>query len=160
MRVRASRQPKTYIGLFIQATLLNQPEERRRLIKQLNNGQPGWNRDEPAVAEAAFELALKHMFPADVNVRNITLFVADLLTRLKGIGPLGQLEIEAVIRSGLGDPDVVVDNIPLSMMFNIHGAVTGKIVIDLKLKDSEINELVVAAEKLAFERGWKPPLIS
>lgn len=160
MRVRSPRQPKTYIGLFIQATLLDQPEERRRLIKQLNNGKPGWNRDEPAVAEAAFELTLKHMFPADVDVRDITPFVSDLLTRLKGIGSLGQLEIEAVIRRGLGDSDVVIDNITPSMMFNIHGAVTGKIVIDLKLKDAEINQLVMDAEKLAFERGWKPPLVS
>jgi hypothetical protein len=158
MSARSSPKPRTYIGLFIQASLLRQREERQRLIGKLNAGRPGWNDDEPAVAEAAFELALRRLYPADADVRALTPFVSDLRARVSSVASLDQLETEALIRKALGDPDVVTSGISQMNAFNIYGGVTQKIIIDNGFSESEIAELVTNAEILAFKRGWSPPL--
>ena len=152
------RQPQTHAGLFIRASLLNQEKEKQRLIGRLNGGKPGWNDDEPAVFQAAFELALQVMFPAGADVRDITHFVADLRSRLSQGSAPGQLEAEALMRRAMGDSDVVISGISRMDAFKIYSGVTHKIVFDLHLSEPDVNRLVVDAEKLAFDRGRQPPL--
>ncbi len=63
-RGRASswRQPRTTAGLWLRAGVFGDRDSRMRLSKRLNGGKPGWNEDEPAVAEAACELAVGRLF--------------------------------------------------------------------------------------------------
>ena len=66
MRLRSGQEvpagPSTVVGKFLRAALLDQRELRRQLTTTLNNGKPGWNGDEPAVVEAACEIAVREYF--------------------------------------------------------------------------------------------------
>jgi len=85
------------------AALTGQPELRERLRPALNGGRDGWNDDEPAVVQAACELAVRRYFFPGYDVRQVTAFVSDLCQATAG-GPtsLDLLEAEAVIRVALG----------------------------------------------------------
>ena len=75
---QAGARPRTYVGQWLLAGMLDQRTERQRLGRMLNNGRSGWNHDEPAVVGFAFEMAVRRLFPESVNVREITLFVEEL----------------------------------------------------------------------------------
>lgn len=56
--------PRTYVGRWLLALLMHDPELREQLRSTLNGGkETGWNDDEPAVIEAACELAFRLFFP-------------------------------------------------------------------------------------------------
>jgi hypothetical protein len=86
---RAAALPRTYIGRWMLASMLDQRELRDRLTATLNGGsRVGWNDDEPAVVEAASELMLRRYYgpdgPDDVAVTWIAALVETgslLLTR-------------------------------------------------------------------------------
>lgn len=59
--------PSTAVGVWLRASLLDQRELRRKLTTTLNNGKPGWNDDEPAVVEAACEIAVREFFGEDTT---------------------------------------------------------------------------------------------
>ena len=61
----------------------------RLLNPALNKGKPGWNDDEPAVAEATCELAVREYFGGDYDVRAITSFVSVMRFRIHSVAPLG-----------------------------------------------------------------------
>ena len=113
----------------MRAGLLGQTELRKRLEDQLNGGEDGWNYDEPAVVEAACELAVRDFFPPDVDVREITqiaLAMQAASTRLPGA-----LKIAAVIRAALGNADVGIDDINPPQLMHIRAAVVGYLFINL-----------------------------
>jgi hypothetical protein len=58
-----SALPRTYVGRSLRAAMLDQQDERDRLVATLNHGSAiGWNDDEPAVVEAAGELVMRCLF--------------------------------------------------------------------------------------------------
>jgi hypothetical protein len=150
--------PRTCIGQWMQAVMLDRQEERRRLAKMTNNGKPGWNRDEPAVVEIAFQLVVRRLFDEPVDVRQITALVRDMRSRIHSTAPPDQLEAEALIRASLGDQDVVVGDISSGKKLLVHITVLGYAVRNLALGEDDIRQLILESEQLAFERGWKPPL--
>lgn len=151
--------PRTYMGQWLRALLLRQTELRERLQPKLNGGrETGWNDDEPAVAEAACELAVGRFFGTSYDVRAITAFVA-LLREATGNDPkYDQLKTEAVIRLALGDRDVDTTGITAGQKYLIRLAVLTLAYGKLRLSEAEVDELVTDAEKIAVERGWNPPL--
>ena len=50
--------PRTYVGRWPRAAMVDQREERDQFVATLYLGVAGLNDDEPAVVEAAAELAL------------------------------------------------------------------------------------------------------
>lgn len=154
-------QPRTVMGLWLRALLLRYAEARKRLSPQLNGGNLGFNRDEAAVAQAACELAVRRLWGSDYDVRDITAAVsfmreADLE---KGHAPpSGQLEMEAVIRAALGEPEVDLSGIPRPMAWGIQIVAMGYAVRVLAMAEPEVDQLLVEAERIAFERGRHPPL--
>jgi hypothetical protein len=62
----AAPEPRTVVGRWLLAGLLNQRGERDRLLPMLNGGQSGWNYDEPGTVEAACEIAVRRYFPRGV----------------------------------------------------------------------------------------------
>lgn len=55
-KVKATPLPRTLVGQWLLAAVLEQRDLRDRLVKSLNGGQGGWNNDEPAVIAAACQL--------------------------------------------------------------------------------------------------------
>jgi hypothetical protein len=150
--------PSTVVGAWLRATLLDQRELARRLNSALNNGKPGWNDDEPAVVEAMCELAVREYFGGDYDVRAITLFVSGMRSRIHSVAPPGQLETEALIRSALGETDVVTDDIKPLQRYVIRGSVLGLARILLGWDEATVDQRIVEGERVAFARGWNPPL--
>lgn len=151
--------PRTYIGQWMRANQLNQLELRDELAGKLNGGNTsGWNYDELAVVEVAFQMAAHRLFRTDADVRNISAYVADLRRRITTATPPGQLEAEALIRAALGDQDVVINGISTLDGFTAQAAVFVDIALRLGLDEAAIERLIARAEKIAVERGWHPPL--
>lgn len=137
---------------------MRQPELREQLGLTLNGGKTGWNDDEPAVVEAACELAVRRFFPQDYDVRAITAFVSELRAATGNDPPVEQLKTEAVIRSALGEADVATGDITPGQKYLMRGRVTGLAVGKLGLNEAGIDQLITDAERVAFGRGWRPPL--
>ena len=108
--------------------------------------------------EAACEIAVRRYFRRDADVREITAFVSEFRARIHSTKPPGQLEAEALVRMALGDPDVVVDDISFTDTFNTQAGVTLLVILKLGLDSPEVRQLVIDGERLAFRRGWNPPL--
>lgn len=152
-------QPRTHVGRWLMAGLLNQPAERERLALKLFNGVKGsWNFDEPAVVIIISERAVSRLFPQPVDVREVTEFVMKLRSMIHSTEPPNQLKAEALIRYALGDRDVDISGIKPGEMFSILGIVLGVVVHKLGITREEIRKMVLDGENTAFEQGWKPPL--
>lgn len=163
MRFRSQQQsppkPRTLIGQWLRASVVEDLETRRRLGRKLNGGADGWNDDEPAVVEAACELAVHQFFGSSYDVRAVTNFVSEVRGRVQGSQtPINQLETEAVIRSGLGERDVDISDLRRMSLLNIRTIAFVRICIKLALDKQAVDQLIAEAEHVAFDRGWNPPL--
>jgi hypothetical protein len=69
--------PRTCVGRWLCAGLRGESKDYNRLAHTLNRGQKGWNDDEPAVVEAACEMAVRRFFAAILNPA-----IADVLERI------------------------------------------------------------------------------
>jgi hypothetical protein len=148
--------PYTTVGLWLRALLRGDSEDYRRLVHKLNRGAKGWNDDEPAVVEAACQLAVREFFESRPSV-TIEAFVADMCKRIsKERTPPRQEDMEAVIRSAQGNTRVPGD-IRRSELLSIRMAVTGNITDILRFDAEQIDLLVSQAESVAVERGYHPP---
>jgi hypothetical protein len=148
------------MGMWLRALLLHDAETRKWLSRQLNGGKLGFNRDEAAVVQAACELAVQRLWGSDYDVGEITAAVsfmreADLEN---GKNRYGQLEMEAVIRAALGETATDLSGIPRPLAFEIQIVSTGYAVRMLALAEADVTQLLVEGERIAFERGWHPPL--
>jgi hypothetical protein len=162
-RFRSKREtpgagPSTVVGRWLRAALLDQRELRRQLTTTLNYGKPGWNDDEPAVVEALCEIAVREYFGSDYEEQAITSFVSQMRSRIHSVEPPEQLATEAVIRSSLGEADVFADDIKSGRKYVIQISVLGQARIWLGWDEATVDQRIVEAERVAFERGWKPPL--
>ncbi|MBO0806844.1 MAG: hypothetical protein J2P32_00880 [Actinobacteria bacterium] len=138
---------------------MRDPELREQLRSTLNGGKKtGWNDDEPAVIEAGCELAVRLFFPEDYDIRTITAFVSELRVATGNYPPLDQLKGEAIIRSALGEADVVIGDLTPAQKLNMRIAVTALVTGKLGLDEAAIDQLIADSERIAFDRGWHPPL--
>jgi hypothetical protein len=142
----------------MRAALLRQHELRDELRPALNNGHKGWNDDEPAVVQAAGEIILRQYFGAGYDVRAVTDFVSELREAANNNGQLPRLKTEAVIRGALGETDVDTSGISSSEKLNVYFLSTVLARGKLKISDRDVDELIAEAERVAFGRGWHPPL--
>ena len=157
---RSAALPRTSVGRWLRAALMRQPALREQLRPTLNGGKPGWNDDEPAVVEAACELAVRRYFTQEYDVRAVADFVAELRLAAGNEPPLDQLRTEAVIRSALGEGDVVTDDITAGQQFHMRVAVIALLTFRLRLDEAAIDKLINDSERIAFERGWHPALVA
>jgi hypothetical protein len=155
---RRSALPRTVVGRWLRAALLHDTELRRQLQKMLNEGKRGWNDDEPAVVEAACELIAGQYFGVSHDVRDITEVVTEMRAQMKDKEQLDHLKAEALIRAALGEADVSVTDISTKEKFYAGSLVVGFLAAQLELDEAGIGRLVREAERIAFDRGWHPPL--
>jgi hypothetical protein len=158
-RLVSPGMPRTNVGRWLRAMLLRQPELRDRLRAELNEGKrKGWNDDEPAVVEAACELAVGRFFGTSYDVRAITEFVAVLREAAAHDPRYDQLKTESVICAALGEKDVDLEGITPGQKYLMRCAVVTLVCGKLRLSEADVDQLITDAEKIAFKRGWKPPL--
>jgi hypothetical protein len=151
--------PHTLVGLWLRASLRGDKEDYTRRGPTLNRGEKGWNKDEPAVVEAACQIAVRQYFSAYHHV-TIDVFVADMRRRISagGVTPSHQEDMEAVIRAALDDTADVPPAIKPAELFRIRAAVTVTITDILKLDTQAIDQFVAEAERIAIARGYSPPM--
>jgi hypothetical protein len=53
---------------------------------------------------------------------------------------------------------VVISDIGRENIFNAYVAILGYTVKKLALNEDDIRKLIIESERIAFEKGWKPPL--
>lgn len=87
----------------------------------------------PGVVEAVCVLAAHRVFPAGPDAEAITAFDSSIRSRIHRTTPPGQHETEALIRAALGDPDVVIRNIPSLEVFQPQAAVAAAACVKLGL---------------------------
>jgi hypothetical protein len=156
---RQATQPRTVVGRWLSAGVLDDADARTCLGHQLNGGVRGWNDDEPAVVEAACEIAVRKYFGPDPAPEAIAAFVSELHRRVKDSrSPLERHSAEAVVWWALGKRDCEIDGLKRVALFNARGLTAVQICIWLQLDSSDVEELISDAEVIAFERGWNPPL--
>jgi hypothetical protein len=161
----ASGGPRTTVGLWLRAGWRGDHEDHQRLVRQLNRGEKGWNADEPAVVEAACQLAVRRFFGAyrdrdTGTLVSIAEFVRDMRERIgKQRTPPSQEDMEVVIRAALDDSVAVPAHIRRGELLNIRGAVAFNIVISIMELDAQaLDRFIAEAEELAMARGYQPPL--
>jgi hypothetical protein len=151
-------RPRTNVGLWLRAGLRSDREDYTRLGGTLNRGEKGWNEDEPAVVEAACQMAARQYFSSYRHV-TIDVFVADMRRRISNGGtPPRQEDMEAVIRAALDDTADVAPVIKPAELFRIRAAVTVNIADILKFDAQAIDQFVAEAECIAIARGYSPPM--
>src|SRR5262245_40109716 len=159
--------PRTMIGRWFRAMSLGMTEERDRLARQLNGGEPGWNDDEAAVIQAISELAARRHFGPNASADQIAVTAAQVVeaerrgadARGRGGSLPDKTYVHAVIRYDTGNRPAGSDNIRPSVALHIRGAFISFIIAKLDIM-FELDQLIRDAEARAFERGLSPPLIA
>jgi hypothetical protein len=54
--------------------------------------------------------------------------------------------------------DVDISGISADVAYEVQGAVTAFIALTTGFTESQIDELITEAERMAFAHGWNPPL--
>jgi len=150
-------RPRTYVGQFLRAMFLRQKELRGELQRKLNYGKPGWNDDEPAVVELAFKSILRLFLGEDYDAHDIGEFLD--LVEYVAAPPIDRSMAENLIREAMGEPGVEENNTPPQQRYLLQVLMAGLASLHLELGESAVDEIITDSERLAFERGWKPPLI-
>jgi len=154
--------PRTVIGAYLRAVLLDEQERRGQLRGRVNLAQPnGWNDDEYAVVQAVFELQVRRYFGTGDGAGAVPALISKLAS-LQAENIMKQLDLgetEAMIRSALGESGVTTDDIAAYRKSAIGVSVMGVIHQELDLYPTAVDLLIARSEQLAFDRGWHPPLL-
>ena len=153
--------PRTCEGQWLRAAMLDRRDERDRLVRTLNSGNAiGCNDDEPAVAEAAAELVAQRYFGPDEpdpgKVARLTDAMAAGLDEISR--PLDRRDADAAIWSALGAPSPGFDALSPGDRHVLRSAVVTVASVVMELDEAAVDGLVREAERVAFERGFHPPL--
>jgi hypothetical protein len=144
------------VGQWLAASLLGRRAERDRLTAQLKG--VSWYAGDLAVAEIVAELAMHRYVGPGYDVRDVTK-LAVLLRKIVGddLGPgVGVMEIEAVLRSALGEADVDVTGIDPATKFKVHSFAATVAVQQGGWSERDVHALIAAAEERAAQRGSHP----
>jgi hypothetical protein len=138
---------------------MRQNERGNELRTTLNQGKPGWNDDEPAVVETAFNMIIHNLFDSGYDARHIREFVEKIQTVMGGEPPVDQPKAEALIGRVFGRTDVHEGEINAGERFLLQGLIASCAVYMMGIDDeATVNEIISESERITFERGWKPSL--
>jgi hypothetical protein len=143
----------------MRAALLRQRDRRNELQGTLNDGKPGWNDDEPAVVELVCQMAVRRFFADGRGMQDIATVVDAVQQASEDDMAVDRLEVEALIRKALGEDEIGTKSIGNGKKFILRIWITGAVVFLLNLDEATVDETITDSELLAFEQGWKPPLV-
>jgi len=152
----ASDLPRTNVGRWLRATMLDQRELRDKLAKTLNGRAQRWNYGEPAVVQAASELLARGCFGPVPNDEEVAWLAGLICRAVAEDRTVDAQTAEAVITSALGSTDVA--EVPSDDRFVILTVLAGFLSTWLDLDQATVDKLLGEAERMAFERGAHPAL--
>jgi len=154
--LRHAGERESVVGKWLAPTLIGRREERDRLAAQLKG--VSWYADDLEVAEIVCGLAMRRYFGSDYNVGDVTA-LASLLREIVGddLGSgVGVMEIEAMLRSALGETDVDLTGIKPADRFKVHSFAATMAVQQQGWSEREVHALIADAEERVAERGSHP----
>jgi hypothetical protein len=151
--------PASVIGRWLRALIVRDTDALPGLLARLNDGKPGWNRDEAGVMQAACDLAVARYFGASYDANAVAEFVSSLhrIEQAGGTARHGKREMEAVVRHALADSDIDVSGINAQVAYEIQGRATVFVAWQLAWPPLMIDALLAKAEQIALGRGLRPP---
>jgi hypothetical protein len=154
-----TERPTTWVGLLLQAVLLDDRVRAEKLVTRMNSGSPkGWTLDEPAVVRAAFDLAMDRYFDGRYDPPEVAAFAARLR---EGVGEQDKIVevnlVQRLIRQSLRGEDPSQDDPSVRVMQHIHLAALKLATMESGISEPEKSSLICQAEVLARDRGWDPP---
>jgi hypothetical protein len=146
--------PSTLIGLYLRAGVLRDSEQRRIQRDQLR--RTGWLGAE-GVARAAFEIVVQDAYRPGRDALDVAPMVSAMRAFFgsDGVERFSQEDGEALIRVALGE-NVDTAAISAKDAFVVHGLIFTGLAMDLAYSVTELNEILVRAERTARERGFEP----
>jgi hypothetical protein len=154
--------PRTYVGRWLRAGMLDQREERDRLVRALNGGSAtGWNDDEPAVVQAAIELVLSRYYGSRAaDPSGLESLVTPVNEALVADSHPDDVEkAEAVIHSAAGDDTRGIEMVARIDRYRLRAVTVALASAQLELSDADVDSVLREAERVAFEQGFHPPLV-
>jgi hypothetical protein len=125
------------------------------LVRHLASGD--WEPDEPAVFEALCEIVVPIRFP-DGDRGDIAAFLDKIQSRSCEVNSERRLVLEQVIDVALGRTrPSTVEDVPRRAAL-MRTVLLGAIGIERRIDSDAVDRAVVAAEKLAITRGYRPRL--
>jgi hypothetical protein len=154
----SSALPRTFVGRWLRAAMLDQREERDRLVRTLNGGKAtGWNDDEPAVVQAATELVLSRYYSSsDQELGGLIALVNEVLVTGNCAKDIPKAEV--VIHSAVGDDTPGIEMMRVDR-YRLRALAVGLASAKLELSAADVDSVLREAERTAFEQGFHPPLV-
>jgi hypothetical protein len=128
-------------------------------VKCSGGGNPGWNSDEQAVVEPVGQRILRLLFVKEDAAHGIADFLDLLELAAAGDPPIDRRKEEMLVREMIGEPNAEAKNISRSQKLLLQTMTAPSAAFILALDGGSVDEIIVDSERLAFERGWHPPLI-
>jgi hypothetical protein len=149
--------PRTYVGRWLRAAMLDQRELRDQLATTLDRRREGWNDDVLLVAEIASTLVAPGYF-GPVPTEDEIVWLAEIIhqTLASERRDVDAQAAQALIKSALGSADSV--DINRGDRFVAVAVMVAFLSQLLHLQQTTADTLIREAERMAFERGAHPPL--
>ena len=155
-----SSLPRTFVGRWLRAAMLDDRERRDQMVGTFNGGEPGWNDDEPAVVVGCCELMLRRVWPDGLGQADIEWLSASLQAATADEkSPVRAADVEAVVRAAMRGQDERATTVSPESTTRICGIVAAVLSVINHLTDDEVTDLVTEAERVALDRGWNPPMV-
>jgi hypothetical protein len=103
-------RPRTLVGKWLTAALLDQDELRDQLVAQMPRGPV--TDDNQALITTICELAVRAYFGTGYDIDAVTEFAAEMHRRQSDDFRPGPAEMAAVVRAALGETDAGLSGIP------------------------------------------------
>jgi hypothetical protein len=111
------------------------------------------------VVELLFQRVLRLFLGKEYDTRDIEEFLEFVEFAAADDPPVGRLQAENLIREAMGEPGIEEKNASPQQKYVLQGMIAGMAALHLELDEGVVDEIITDSERLAFERGWKPPLI-
>jgi len=102
---------------------------------------------------------LRRLFGDEYDGRVIEKFVDLIRTATDGDPPVDRLNATMLIRNALGESEIEVSKIDSGQRFVLRALAAATAAYILDLDEAAVDEIITDSERIAFERGWKPPLV-
>jgi len=149
-------RPRTLVGKWLTAALLEQHELRDQLVAQFPRGP--LTDDNQALITTICELAVRAYFGTGYDAHAVPEFAAGVHDRQDGNFSAGPAEVAAVVRAALGETDAGLSEIPPAKAITARILAVTHAFQLLEWDEPAVNYHVAEAEAIVFRQGWQPQL--
>lgn len=139
-----TERPTTWVGLLLQAVLFGDRVRAEKLTTRLNSGSPkGWTLDEPAVARAAFDLAMDRYFDGRDDPPEVEAFAARLREAVGEQDKIVEVNlVQRLIRQSLRGEGPSQDDPSIAVTQHIHMTALKLATMESGMTEPEMSALI------------------